>query len=105
MEVKRVRPALEASYEALCHEAGEAQWLLPLRAPRREDLVAALSAPRLERAIGVIYSPHTERESHYFEAVLPKQFDEYVWFDATSAVTPLTTRELHGLPDTYPFGV
>lgn len=105
MEVKRVRPALEASYEALFHEAGEAQWLLPLRAPRREDLVAALSAPRLERAIGVIYSPHTERESHYFEAVLPQQFDEFVWFDATSAVTPLTTRELHGLPDTYPFGV
>ena len=105
MEVKRVRPALEASYEALCHEAGEAQWLLPLRAPLRKDVVAALSVPRLERAIGVIYSPRTELESHYFHAVLPKQFDEYVWFDTTSVITPLTTRELHGLPDTYPFGV
>ena len=105
MEVKRVRPALEESYEALCHEAGEAHWLLPLRAPRDPGVVPALSMPRLERAIGVIYSPHTERESHYFEAVLPKQFDEYIWFDTTSPVTPLTTRELHGLPDTYPFGV
>ncbi|HLX27717.1 MAG TPA: protein-L-isoaspartate(D-aspartate) O-methyltransferase [Casimicrobiaceae bacterium] len=105
MEVKRVRPALEESYEALCHEAGEAQWLLPLRTPRDPGVVAALSVPRLERAIGVIYSPHTERESHYFEAVLPKQFDEYVWFDSTSAVMPLATRAIHGLPDTYPFGV
>jgi protein-L-isoaspartate(D-aspartate) O-methyltransferase len=105
MEVKRVRPALDGSYESLFHEAGEAQWLLPLRAPLRDDVVPALSAPLLERAIGVIYRPRTERESHYFEAVLPRQFDEYIWFDTTSAVAPLTTRELHGLPDTYPFGV
>jgi protein-L-isoaspartate(D-aspartate) O-methyltransferase len=105
MEVKRVRPGLEGSYEALFHESGEARWLLPLRAPLHQDVVPMLSAPLLERAIGVIYRPQTERESHYFAAVLPKQFDEYVWFDATNAVTPLTTRELHGLPDTYPFAV
>ena len=39
--------------------------------------------PRLERAIGVIYRPETELASHYFEAVLPRQFDEYIWFDET----------------------
>jgi protein-L-isoaspartate(D-aspartate) O-methyltransferase len=105
MEVKRIRPALEGSYEALFHEAGASRWLMPLRAPLQDDVVPMLSTSRLERAIGVIYLPRTERESHYFEAVLPKQFDEYVWFDATDAVTPLATRELHGLPDTYPFGV
>ena len=105
MEVKRVRPALAGSYEALFHEAGDGQWLMPLRAPLRVDVVPALAIPLLERAIGVIYRPRTERESHYFEAVLPKQFDEYVWFDATTAIAPLATHELHGLPDTYPFGV
>jgi len=36
---------------------------------------------------------------------LPQQFDEYIWFDRTSAVTPLDTAEVKGLPDTYPFGV
>jgi hypothetical protein len=36
---------------------------------------------------------------------LPQQFDEYVWFDETRAVTPLDTAEIKGLPDTYPFGV
>jgi len=63
-----------------------------------------LFEPRLERAIGVIYRPETERESHYFSAQLPLQFDEYLWFDTTTAVSPLRTEELPGLPDTYPFG-
>ena len=36
---------------------------------------------------------------------LPQQFDEYVWFDETRAVTPLDTAEIKGIPDTYPFGV
>jgi len=35
-----------------------------------------LGRPRLERAIGVIYRPETELQSHYFQAVLPRQFDE-----------------------------
>jgi hypothetical protein len=35
---------------------------------------------------------------------LPQQFDEYVWFDETRAVTPPDTSEIKGLPDTYPFG-
>jgi protein-L-isoaspartate(D-aspartate) O-methyltransferase len=105
MEVKRVRPALPRSYEALCHDAGGSQWFLPLRDPLTPDVVAALSTPLLERAIGVIYRPETELQSHYFQAVLPRQFDEYVWFDESRAVSPLTTTEVHELPETYPFGV
>lgn len=60
---------------------------------------------RLERAIGVIYRPETELRSHYFQARLPQQFDEYVWFDETEAVTPLTSDAGAGMPDTFPFGV
>jgi protein-L-isoaspartate(D-aspartate) O-methyltransferase len=37
--------------------------------------------------------------------VLPRQFDEYVWFDETRPVTPFEAAELQGLPDTYPFGL
>jgi protein-L-isoaspartate(D-aspartate) O-methyltransferase len=105
MQVKTVRPALAQSYERFCHDSGGKQFLLPLREPRIGGLVDALSQPRLERAIGVIYRPETELQSHYFQAVLPRQFDEYVWFDQTMAVTPLETAELKGLPDTYPFGL
>jgi len=74
---------------------------------RADDLCgpAGLGKERLERAIGVIYRPETEMASHYFRANLTQQFDEYIWFDTTSAVTPLDTTELKGLPDTYPFGV
>ena len=35
-----------------------------------------LRKPRFERAIGVIYRPETELASHYFQVVLPEQFDE-----------------------------
>ena len=52
-----------------------------------------LAKPRLERAIGVIYRPETELASHYFQAVLPVQFDEYIWFDETRAVTPFDDEE------------
>ena len=65
----------------------------------------ALSKPRLERAIGVVYRPDTEYSSHYFEAVLPEQFDAFVWFEETRAVTPLRAGKPHGAPDTYPFGL
>ena len=105
MEIKKVQPALPKSYERLCHAAGHACFTLGLR--NRTDLTGAqgLGKPHLERAIGVIYRPETERASHYFQAILPRQFDEYIWFDDTHAVTPFDTAELAGLPDTYPFGV
>jgi protein-L-isoaspartate(D-aspartate) O-methyltransferase len=61
--------------------------------------------PRLQRAIGVIYRSETKLASHHFQAVLPRQFDEYIWSDTTRAVTPLETKALQGVPETYPFGV
>ncbi len=104
MEIKTVRPAMKNSYELLCHEAGVPRFMLALR-DRASAHARGLMTPRLERAIGVIYRPETERASHYFEAVLPRQFDEYIWFDETQAVTPFKARELEALPDTYPFGI
>jgi protein-L-isoaspartate(D-aspartate) O-methyltransferase len=105
MQVMAVNPALPESYESLFHESGVAAFLLPLRnGPVRDELLPE----RLERAIGVIYRPETELASHYFGASLPRQFDEYVWFDVTRAVTPLsgrTARATRGTPDTFPFGL
>ena len=105
MEVKVVRPAVPESYERLCHEAGAPRFLLRLRNPIPTELAEGLLTPRLERAIGVIYRPETELQSHYFQALLSHQFDEYIWFDETGAVAPLKTEELEGLPGTYPFGL
>ena len=105
MEVKQVRPSLPNSYERLCHATGLARFMLGLRGPGDFCGPKGLGRERLERAIGVIYRPETELASHYFQANLPQQFDEYIWFDDTHAVTPLDTAEIKGLPDTYPFGV
>jgi protein-L-isoaspartate(D-aspartate) O-methyltransferase len=105
MEVKAVRPPHPESYEHLCHRTGAPAFLLHLREPARPEVREELSEPRLERAIGVIYRPETELASHYFQAVLPRQFDEYVWFDRTEAVHPLAAAEVSGVPDTYPFGL
>jgi protein-L-isoaspartate(D-aspartate) O-methyltransferase len=104
MEIKDVRPSVKESVERLCHESETPHFLLGLR-DRGAAHTKGLFKPRLERAVGVIYRPESELASHYFEAVLPWQFDEYIWFDETRAVAPLKTQELKGLPDTYPFGV
>ena len=105
MEVKTVRPALAGSYERLFHETGLPGFMLGLQSTESQLLQQGLLKPRLQRAIGVIYRPETELASHYFHAVLPKQFDEYIWIDSTQAVHPFDTAELEGIPDTYPFGV
>ena len=105
LEFKRVRPAREDSYERLCLRSGLPRFLLPLRAPRRAELRRELTEPRLERFIGVIYRPETELASHYMQAVLPHQFDEYVWFEESEAVRPLGALDVAGLASTHPFAV
>jgi protein-L-isoaspartate(D-aspartate) O-methyltransferase len=80
-------------------------FLLPLTKSKNPQLTTALAARRLERAIGVIYRPETERHSHYFDASLPHQFDEWIWFDKTSAVQPLTTKQLAEHEPPHPFAV
>ena len=105
MEVKQVRPSRHDSIERLCHDSGVGRFLLDLGEGRHEALRERLMESRLERFIGVIYRPETELQSHYAEVLLPRQFDAWVWFDETTAVSPLTPEQ-HGtgMPETWPFG-
>jgi len=105
MELKKVLPARSDSYEHLFHRTGRARSLTDWRRIDRGPLREWLSEPRLERAIGVVYRPDTELLSHYFRAVLSEQFDAYVWFDTTNAISPLPTEPAGGTPETYPFGL
>lgn len=116
VEVMTVRPSRADSYEGLFHEAsqlgdGMPAFLVHLREPPREEVRRELSATRLERAIGVVYRPETERLSHYFDARLAEQFDAWLWFDETRAVTPLEAKERlvrwrpgEEPPETFPTG-
>jgi erythromycin esterase-like protein len=105
MEIKSVRPAWEDSYEYAFRKAGLSRSLTAWRGAARSALSDVLGQSMLERAIGVIYRPESELASHYFEAVLAEQFDAYVWFEETRAVTPLPAARPHGVPETYPFGL
>lgn len=105
MEVKSVRPARGDSYEFAFRETGLARSLTVWRGGGKPDLVEALSQPLLERAIGVVYRPESELRSHYFQAVMAKQFDAWVWFERSRAVTPLGAERPEGAPETYPFGL
>ncbi|HCE08119.1 MAG TPA: erythromycin esterase [Oxalobacteraceae bacterium] len=103
---KRVRPALAGSYEETFHQTGIGNFMLPLR--KNNSATQALFDRRLERAIGVIYRPETERQSHYFYAHLPQQFDAVLHFDETHAVEPLEPTsqwETGEAPETFPVGV
>jgi erythromycin esterase-like protein len=105
MEIKTVRPARADSYEHVFRRTGVARSLTDWRGPNRTEVREMLRVPRLERAIGVVYRPESELSSHYFEAVLSEQFDCWVWFEQTSAVTPLGHEKPGGAPETYPFGL
>jgi protein-L-isoaspartate(D-aspartate) O-methyltransferase len=105
LEMKHVRPAHPDSYERLMHLAEMEAFFLPLSKSRNQQLTSALAPRRLERAIGVIYRPETERVSHYFDASLPSQFDEWIWFDETSAVHPLTTQQSAEHEPSHPFAI
>ena len=103
-ERKRVRPALDDSYEKLFHTRGRSAFTLPLDSPAADEL----RAPHLERAIGVIYRPQTERMSHYFNARITDQFDIVIHFDETRALQPLEPTSVWDEgepPETYPWAV
>ncbi len=101
----QVLPSRPDSYEALCHAAGMPRFLLDLRPGRNER-----GSGRAARSRGWSASsassigPRPNAMSHYARACLPEQFDGFVWFDQTRAVTPLPTRIAEAEDETYPFG-
>jgi erythromycin esterase-like protein len=104
MQIKQVRPSRPDSWEQMFLRTGIAASLTSWR--DNAQLRQTLATPRLERAIGVIYRPATERQSHYFQAILSEQFDALIWLEQTRAVTPIGPQQIDDeiVPDTYPFG-
>jgi protein-L-isoaspartate(D-aspartate) O-methyltransferase len=91
MEIKRVRPAREDSYEGRSRDADIPAFFLETGPGQKERVRSELAEPLLERAIGVIYLPETEFLSHYFQAELSRQFDAWIWFTETGAVAAQET--------------
>ncbi len=101
-ERKRVRQAMQDSYEALFHDLPYERFFIDTKQAR-----GWLPEMALERAIGVIYRPETERASHWFHARLADQFNGVIHIDKTSALAPLDVTSLWDqgeAPETYPTG-
>jgi erythromycin esterase-like protein len=99
-----IRPGRNDSYEGLFHELEVGDFVLDLG----EGSMPRPLSRRLERAIGVIYRPETERQSHYFEARLSRQFDIVLHIDRTRALEPMERTaawDAAELPETYPSGL
>jgi protein-L-isoaspartate(D-aspartate) O-methyltransferase len=105
LEIKHVRPAREDSYEGRSRASGISAFFLELGPAQKREIRDALAEPLLERAIGVIYRPETELLSHYFQAELSRQFDAWIWFEETHAVSARPDAHPHGPDETYPFGL
>ncbi|MBX3485246.1 erythromycin esterase family protein [Phenylobacterium sp.] len=108
MEVQELKPSMPESHERQSHNAGIDRFLLDMRPEARNGVRRALADPHLERFIGAVYRPETERWSHYADCRLAEQYDAWVWFDETTAATPLgderTGGPVSGAEDTWPFG-
>jgi protein-L-isoaspartate(D-aspartate) O-methyltransferase len=90
-QTMRVPASHERSVGHLLHRAGPDNFMLPLRDIDHEQLDAYLNEKRGQRAIGVSYDPQNEVEKHYLNVRLAQQFDEFIWFDTSTALvqTPL----------------
>jgi erythromycin esterase-like protein len=102
MRIKTVNPSHPDSHERVMHDSGVDRFLLDLREGEVRD---ALIEERLERYIGVIYRPDTERWSHYSQSSLAREYDGYVWFDVTRAVTATAVPAHAGGNETWPSGL
>lgn len=87
MEIRPLGPCSPESVERLSHSAGLDRSLLDLRTHVHSTTRRALSDARPQQFVGAVYSPETAPETHHAQCRLPDQFDAWVWFDRTTAVT------------------
>jgi erythromycin esterase-like protein len=105
-EVMKIPNAQIGSLESLLHGAtpfvGAKQFYFQLKDLKEEELFKDYLG---HRAIGVVYQPHYESRGNYVPTILSKRYDALIYFDHTSALTPLDIKfEIEKIPETYPFG-
>jgi protein-L-isoaspartate(D-aspartate) O-methyltransferase len=81
----RLRPPPPRSWEELFHGAGMASFSLSFRDADRA-LAEAVAGERLARTVGPIYLPERELATHALRVSLASAFDDYLFFDTTTAL-------------------
>lgn len=106
VEVMEVPSAKEGSLEDVLHQCvpivGSKQFAFMLEDVHPHSI---LNDFRGHRAIGVVYHPKFEGVGNYVPTVLTKRYDGMIFFDETSALTPLRVEfDRNKMPETWPFG-
>lgn len=105
-EVMKIPNAEIGSLESLLHGAapfiGSKQFYFQLKDFKEEELFKDYLG---HRAIGVVYQSQYESRGNYVPTILSKRYDALIYFDHTSALTPLDIKfDKEKIPETYPFG-
>ncbi|MBD3919378.1 erythromycin esterase family protein [Paenibacillus sp. PR3] len=91
LEVMPVPQAMAKSWEELLHRTGSDNKLLVFRSSEPTILDTVTLG---HRAIGVVYHPERER-GNYVPSVLPERYDAFIYFDETTALSPLSREAVH----------
>jgi len=92
-QTMQVPASHEGSFGHLLHMATPDNFMLPLRDIEHEQLEGFLTEQRGQRAIGVSYDPQNEVEKHYLSVKLAEQFDEFIWFDMSTALVEQPVKQ------------
>jgi erythromycin esterase-like protein len=105
MVVRALDPARAGSYELLARESRMGRFVLDFRPVEHSMLRTALSELRLERSVGVVCDPMPADIGQYSMSCLPNEYDAYVWYRRTKALTPIRSGQVRDQGDTYPFRI
>lgn len=96
----RVPKAKKGSWEDILHGSGPYNKLLFSNELRQTPpLLTSIG----HRAIGVQYNPAAE-SGNYVPTIIPNRYDAFLYFDTTTALTPIPITGKKEPPDTYPSG-
>jgi erythromycin esterase len=104
MERMPVPEAREGSWEAILHQALDANHLLIFSDSAQAD--SYFRGVHGHRAIGVVYKPEEQQGGSFVPTALSRRYDAFIYLEDTQALHPLQLApDTEAAPETYPWGV
>ncbi len=103
-QAKTLPPARSGSTESLLHDSlgGVRQALFVFG----DEPAQWATEDRPHRAVGVVFQASAERWGNYVGTTLGRRYDAFLWFDQTTALTPLHgVHEKSGEKEAWPSGL
>ncbi|QBO59336.1 hypothetical protein NBC122_02532 [Chryseobacterium salivictor] len=102
MRILPLPEAAQGSWEYLLHLCGAKDRIVFMNDSMKKRFGSKMIK---HRAVGVVYHPEYEHRN-YVPSLMPLRYDAFVYLDETKALHPLhVAKDVHQIPETYPFGV